>query len=161
MYWYIVLSMYGCPLSPSTPILPGCSSGNSDKRAERVVDGFLRGKRSHNFGCEQDQIRPAAIVPEVFPSYLRPMTLGSIQLEARLLYTSAYITFSFLVIKGALMMHVPTARLACATTSNRCDSDIPNVIDRASSSEWSGSGKVIAKGSPTPWLRHETKRRAS
>ena len=57
------------PLLTSTPILSDCSSSDSDKRAECVVDGFLRGKRSRDFGCEQDQVCPSAIFFQVFPSY--------------------------------------------------------------------------------------------
>ena len=40
------------PLRTSTSILSDCLSSDSDKRAECVVDGFLRGKGSRDFGCE-------------------------------------------------------------------------------------------------------------
>jgi hypothetical protein len=61
---------------------------------------------------------------------------------------SSYCFRSRGVVLRALIILMPSLRSACATIRTRPRRDIPTVRKRCSDEEWSGSGYVIAKGSP-------------
>jgi hypothetical protein len=61
---------------------------------------------------------------------------------------SSYCFRSRGVVLRALIILMPSLRSACATIKTRPALDVPTVRKRCSDAEWSGSGYVIAKGSP-------------